>query len=290
MCGRLATLNPDEISAKCEYMSSKEKLEKPEWIHNDQEYKPVFNGPPTTVVAVLSSNKNLKLDKTSSTEFCLIPMRWGMLPSFKTEATGNFHTHNARIENILKSNLYKPSLMSGKRCVIITEGYYEWQTTPGENLKQPFFLYQNPDGPKFESKKNLIKLAGLFNISKDGDSVKYSCTVLTREADSSMAWMHYRMPVILNTREEVNNWLNYEEIEYKEAIDRLPKYEDCKKEFRLKHHAVNKTFVNNSSCNEAKCMQPAAAKYAYLSTLHDTNIQVGYTYSCLQPFHFRPIS
>lgn len=72
--------------------------------------------------------------------------------------------------------MYKPSLHSGKRCIVVADGYYEWQTTKGENNKQPYYVYQeeNVDEDFLELKdqtknKNLIKLAGLFNV------IKYAC-------------------------------------------------------------------------------------------------------------------
>lgn len=62
--------------------------------------------------------------------------------------------------------MYKPCLTNGQRCVVLAEGYYEWQTTKGENNKQPYYLYQEVESDeqnKFPEGKNLIKFAGLFN-------------------------------------------------------------------------------------------------------------------------------
>lgn len=66
-------------------------------------------------------------------------------------------------------------MTTGQRCIIIAEGYYEWQTTQGENNKQPYFLYQENEleEDKLNGKdenwkgKCLVKLAGLFNLVKD---------------------------------------------------------------------------------------------------------------------------
>lgn len=104
------------------------------------------------------------------------------------------HTHNARYETVTQSPLYRPCLANGRRCIVLAEGYYEWQTTPGENNKQPYYLYQEPSSKlraeeckekdedeveesekaeevKEEEKpwkgKNLIKFAGIFNKTSE---------------------------------------------------------------------------------------------------------------------------
>lgn len=40
--------------------------------------------------------------------------------------------------------MYRNSLTKNGRCVIVAEGFYEWQTTPGIGNKQPYFVYQDP--------------------------------------------------------------------------------------------------------------------------------------------------
>lgn len=54
-----------------------------------------------------------------------------------------YHTHNARAETLLSSPLFKDHVIQGHRCVIISDGYYEWQTTQTKN-RQPYFLYKEP--------------------------------------------------------------------------------------------------------------------------------------------------
>lgn len=123
--------------------------------------------------------------------------------------------------------MYKPSLNKGKRCIVVADGYYEWQTAKGEHFKEPYFVYQEnkPDNDIEDADndtiKHLIKLAGLFNIIKNEvlntfnpqfyiiknmlqNETKYTCTILTKEADKTMSWMHHRMPIILNTQQEIH--------------------------------------------------------------------------------------
>lgn len=56
--------------------------------------------------------------------------------------THNLSTNNCRLENINASKLYSPILKSGGRCVIVVEGFYEWQTTNKlSKIKQPYYIY-----------------------------------------------------------------------------------------------------------------------------------------------------
>lgn len=57
---------------------------------------------------------------------------------------GSYHTHNARAETLLTSPLYKQNVIEGRRCVVLADGYYEWQTTQGVTKHQPYFLYKDP--------------------------------------------------------------------------------------------------------------------------------------------------
>lgn len=66
--------------------------------------------------------------------------------------THNLSTNNCRLENISSSKLYNPILRNGGRCVIVVEGFYEWQTTnKSARLKQPYYIYsEQNEGVKVE--------------------------------------------------------------------------------------------------------------------------------------------
>lgn len=51
-------------------------------------------------------------------------------------------TNNCRLEGMKASKLYSPAFSLGKRCVVLCEGFYEWQTTKKEvSSKQPYYIY-----------------------------------------------------------------------------------------------------------------------------------------------------
>lgn len=68
---------------------------------------------------------------------------------------------NARAETLKVKRSYK-DLIPSKRCVVVIEGYFEWECStpsPGVQAKQPFF-FQRPD-------RKLLALAGLYDCWKD---------------------------------------------------------------------------------------------------------------------------
>lgn len=120
--------------------------------------------------------------------------RWGLIPSWAKEI-GNYNLINIRIESILEKPGFKSGLIR-RRCVIPANGFYEWRQTD----KQPFFIHSEDS--------EFIFLAGIYDAwtAPDGSFVP-SAGILTTAADSQVAPIHSRMPVILG-KEEMESWLN----------------------------------------------------------------------------------
>lgn len=57
---------------------------------------------------------------------------------------------------MLEKRSYKIPLRKGQRCVLVVEGFYEWNTT--STGKQPYYIYfpDNDDSVKIESGKFLV--------------------------------------------------------------------------------------------------------------------------------------
>ncbi|XP_026686543.1 embryonic stem cell-specific 5-hydroxymethylcytosine-binding protein [Diaphorina citri] len=196
----------------------------------------------------------------------LVPMLWGMIPPWHSGDYGNhgLSTNNCRLENITSSKLYSPSLEQGKRCVVMCEGFYEWQTTKKTPKKQPYFVYatQSP-GVQVESVTSwnsgeftkeagwrgpfLLYLAGVFNKwkHKEGDWI-YSYSILTMEANDHFSWLHHRMPAVLSSEREVNEWLNYTAVSTGQALNMV------KPVTSLQWHPVDHG-VGNSRNKSDKC-------------------------------------
>lgn len=143
---------------------------------------------------------------------------WGLIPNWSKEESIREYTLNARIETIKE----KPSFRNciNNRCLIIADGFYEWQWLTKSGSKKQKYLITLPDS-------NLFALAGLWSTWKDEATgiTKDTYTIVTTEANELMAEIHNnkkRMPVILNPNEEAS-WLGGIEIDdfKKPVIDLL---------------------------------------------------------------------
>jgi putative SOS response-associated peptidase YedK len=172
-------------------------------------------------------------DDEISTNRTILPALWSIIPKWHK---GDYRKHglttnNARLEGLTDSKLYKPLLDHGKRCVMVIEGFYEWQTTNPKaksSERSVYFVHIPQDGSiKIEDKSSwtscedvkLMHIAGLFDVWEDdsGDSI-YSFTIITYESDKFFNWLHHRTPAILETEEQIRNWLDYEHVSASEAL------------------------------------------------------------------------
>jgi putative SOS response-associated peptidase YedK len=95
---------------------------------------------------------------------------------------------NARAETLRE----KPSFRNAykrRRCLILADGYYEWQRSGG--VKQPYFI-------SFESREP-FGMAGLWESWRDpqGGEPLESCCIVTTSPAPSVSHVHDRMPVIV---------------------------------------------------------------------------------------------
>jgi putative SOS response-associated peptidase YedK len=149
------------------------------WLNVPAGIQPRYNIAPTQPVAVVPNDGKNQLD------FFL----WGLIPSWAKDATIGSRMINARAETLAE----KPSFRSAfrrRRCLILADGFFEWQQTPGSKNKTPMFI-------RFTSGKPFA-FAGLWENwnAPDGSQV-LSCTIITTQPNALMQPIHNRMPVIL---------------------------------------------------------------------------------------------
>ncbi|XP_059799952.1 abasic site processing protein HMCES isoform X2 [Hypanus sabinus] len=149
----------------------------------------------------------------------------------------------------------KEPLMKGQRCVVLADGFFEWQKQPGE--KQPYFIHfpqtcekEEVDGEEWKGRR-LLTMAGLFDCWKppSGGEELYTHTIITVSASKAMSWVHERMPAILDGEDAVRRWLDYGEISVMEAI-KLIHPTEC-----IALYPVS-TLVNNSKNDNIECIKP----------------------------------
>lgn len=188
-------------------------------------------------------------------------MRWGLVPSwFKQDNPSKlqFNTSNCRSDTMLSKSSYKGALLKGKRCVVLADGFYEWQQQSGG--KQPYFIYfpQTKDAMDKETKGDeewkgwrLLTMAGIFDCWEPpaGGEMLYTYTIITVNASKDMSFIHHRMPAILDGDEAIRKWLDFAEVSTQEAVKLIQPTEN------IVFHPVS-TFVNNVRNNTPECVAP----------------------------------
>lgn len=114
-----------------------------------------------------------------------VMLRWGLIPHWAKDRRIGERMINARAETAAEKPAFRSALRH-RRCLVLADGFYEWQRQG--RVRQPYYI-RRPQGP--------MAFAGLWERwEQDGDYVE-SCTVLTTAANSSIAPLHERMPVLL---------------------------------------------------------------------------------------------
>jgi putative SOS response-associated peptidase YedK len=124
-------------------------------------------------------------------------LRWGLVPSWAKQPDTGLKMINARVETVGERPAYRRAF-ERYRCLIVADGFYEWRRVP-TGPKQAFHIAR-ADG-------SLFAFAGLWSIwhGEDGQTLR-TCTILTTAANTAIASLHDRMPVILAPEAE-SAWL-----------------------------------------------------------------------------------
>jgi putative SOS response-associated peptidase YedK len=112
-------------------------------------------------------------------------LHWGLIPSWANDPSIGNRMINARADGVA----IKPSFRSAykkSRCLIVADGFYEWQKTG--KAKQPFYIRLKEERP--------IAFAGLAEHWRRDELTIDSCTIITTEPNELTAEVHDRMPVI----------------------------------------------------------------------------------------------
>ena len=137
-------------------------------------------------------------------------LRWGLVPSWAKDPSIGNRMINARRETVLDKPAYRRAARS-RRCLLPADGYFEWYVTEqvnarGKPIKQPFFIH-HADG-------SVLAMAGLYEIwvdptrgEDDPDRFRWTCTVLTTEAEDELGRIHDRMPLLIDPA-RYDSWLD----------------------------------------------------------------------------------
>ncbi len=182
MCGRYSQSKSAEIIAKAFHIEDVPTLE------------PRYNIAPTQSVPTI-------LQTSASTNRQFKMLHWGLIPSWAKDPKMGAKLINARAETVAEKPAFR-SAFRQRRCLVLADGFYEWQQQENKKQKQPYYFRVN-DGQPFA-------FAGLWERWQDGNGKEIeSCTLLTTQPNELMNPIHNRMPVILDSK-DYDLWLDLE--------------------------------------------------------------------------------
>ncbi len=110
--------------------------------------------------------------------------RWGLVPPWAKDASIGTRLINARSETVSEKPSFRDSFRR-RRCLLMADGFFEWGKP-----REPYHFSLASGRP--------FAIAGLWSTwSGQRQEVIDSCTLLTIDANSTVAPIHHRMPVIL---------------------------------------------------------------------------------------------
>jgi putative SOS response-associated peptidase YedK len=167
----------------------------------------------------------------------LVQVRWGLVPRWAKEPSIGAKMINARAETVAVKPTFRTAFRR-HRCLLPADGFYEWQVR-SDGSKQPMRIGLQ-DG-------SLFGLAGLYErwLSPEGEPLD-TCTILTTEANSLLAPLHGRMPVIVPPQ-AYEQWLD--------ASTPDPSALIAPYDARAMSYWPVSTRVNNAKVDDAQCIE-----------------------------------
>lgn len=155
-----------------------------------------YNKPPTAPMLVaIRSVDGQRIPKM---------MKWGLVPHWAKDDKLQYSTFNARAEEFTTKPAFRDAWKRGQRCLVVTDGYYEWLKLDPKGRNKQAFAIAMADGGQ-------MVMAGLWSTWKSpasGEEI-LSCTILTCEPNAVIDKIHDRMPVVL-AESDWPKWLGEE--------------------------------------------------------------------------------
>ena len=200
MCGRYASSRqPDDLIEEFEVVESRIPAPLPA----------DYNVAPTKeVYAIVERPPSRESDEPPQRQ--LRVLTWGLVPSWAKDPSIGNRMINARMETVAEKPAYRKAFAT-RRALLPADGYFEWYPTSqtnakGKPVKQPFFIRPKDGG--------VLAMAGLYEIWRDPTRAeddparfRWTCTVLTTQAEDSLGHIHDRMPLMVE-RDRWHEWLD----------------------------------------------------------------------------------
>ncbi|GGX96550.1 SOS response-associated peptidase [Streptomyces anandii] len=204
MCGRyVSTRGPEDLARRFEVT---------EW-HAADGPAPSWNVAPTDEVWAVLERAPRGRDgdgEAAGVRRELLPLRWGLVPSWAKDAKVGARMINARVETVHEKPAFRTAFVR-RRCLLPADGFYEWRQIKardtGRTRKQPYFIHPEDGG--------MMALAGLYEywrdpaVERDDDPAAWlmTCTVITTEATDAAGRVHPRMPLAIGPG-HYGDWLD----------------------------------------------------------------------------------
>jgi putative SOS response-associated peptidase YedK len=186
MCGRFTRFTPVADIARA--FSA---------VASPVEIRPSYNIAPTRSIYVVNGGGSRAMSDH----------RWGLVPAWSKDISRASSMINARVESVREKPSFR-NLLSGNRCVIPINGYYEWKQIAMNGkvrAKQPYYF--SPSNESQYCHDGMLAIAGLWTTWGSGEERYSSCTALTTEATERISMVHHRMPLLLD-RHGLDVWLS----------------------------------------------------------------------------------
>jgi putative SOS response-associated peptidase YedK len=192
--------------------------------------RPRFNIAPSQLVAAVRRTRG----KSE-----LVELRWGLVPHWADDPAIGARLINARAETLASKPAFRDAFRR-RRCLILADGFYEWQRQGAR--KQPYFITLRTGAP--------FAFAGLWERweGPDGPPLE-SCVIITTQPNALVKPIHARMPVILDS-DSLDIWLNPES-----AADHLQDLLRPLDPDKLEAHPVG-PWVNSPKADDERCIKP----------------------------------
>jgi putative SOS response-associated peptidase YedK len=229
MCGRYVIIaTPEAIRALFGY-------------GEQPNFPPRYNVAPTQPIPIVRLHDGKR---------SLTLMRWGLLPSWVKDPKTFPLLINARGESVLDKPAFR-NAMRRRRCLIPTDGFYEWQAGAAGTPKRPYFVRAKRAA---DGTAPPLAFAGLWETwtGPNGEEID-TAAIITTTANRTLAAIHERMPVFVPP-EAFDLWLDCAKVEANVAAALIMPAKDA----LLEAYEVS-TAVNRVANDSASLIAPVSA-------------------------------
>lgn len=193
MCGRYSfTIKPQVLTAQFEGLEIQQNLELN------------FNIAPTQQAYVVADD----------TPGALQQFRWGLVPFWAKDLKIGSRMINARSETLLEKAAFRQAAIK-RHCWVLADSFYEWKN--GNGQKTPFRIFMKKDP--------VMVMAGIWEKwhGEKEEEIVHTFSIITCPPNEEMAPIHDRMPVILETKDNQQQWLEERDPEMIKQLMQTPR-------------------------------------------------------------------